>query len=341
MPPRVTLRDLAARTGLHFTTVSLALRNSPRLLASTRRKVLRAARAMGYRPDPMLAALNAYRRGRAAPRHQATLAWIVNWPRRGDFYGCEEFKEYHDGALERARERGYVLEEFWLHEPGMSIPKLHRILDARNIQGVLLPPQPRAGRFLDLDYARLSALAFGYSMQPPVLHTVTNHHTHSMGLLLTKLADLGYRRIGLCIEENWDEKVEGAWTASLLVSLERRRGQARIPACWDRFDDEELRRWLRRHRPDAVVGPETVARRIRAMGWRIPRDLGFASLFLPRKERCFSGIHQNDRLIGAKAVDLVVDMLHRGERGIPETPIRTLVEGVWFPGRTLRPQRQG
>ena len=32
---------------------------------------------------------------------------------------------------------------------------------------------------------------------------------------------------------------------------------------------------------------------------------------------------------------MVIDMLHRGETGIPETPVRMLVEGKWYAGQTL------
>jgi LacI family transcriptional regulator len=69
---------------------------------------------------------------------------------------------------------------------------------------------------------------------------------------------------------------------------------------------------------------------------RVPEDAGFASLNVGEADDTTSGIHQNDHLIGRKAIDLLVDMVHRNERGIPATPIRTLVEGVWHPGKTPR-----
>ncbi|MDR1281553.1 MAG: hypothetical protein LBK99_12110 [Opitutaceae bacterium] len=71
-------------------------------------------------------------------------------------------------------------------------------------------------------------------------------------------------------------------------------------------------------------------------GVRVPEDAGFASLNVGEADDTTSGIHQNDHLIGRKAIDLLVDMVHRNERGIPATPIRTLVEGVWHPGKTPR-----
>jgi LacI family transcriptional regulator len=337
-PVRVTIRDIAAKANLHFTTVSLALRNSPRLKADTREKIQRLAESMGYRPDPMLAALNAYRQSRQPVHYQAALAWIHNWPNPKNLYNCEEFRLYYEGARDRALARGYNLEEFWLREPGMTIERLHRILRARNIRGVLLAPQPQSNTYLDLRYDELSAVAFGYSMQPAVLDLITNHHIHTMNLLLEKILSLGYRRIGLCIPRDWNAKVDRAWQSCMLLFHEEHPELPRIPIHWNTWNDGEtkpIKTWMRSHRPDVIISYNEVIDVLRQAGIKIPEDIGFASLFLNENEAYLSGVHQNDRLIGQKAVDMVIDMLHRGETGIPETPVRTLVEGAWCPGQTL------
>ena len=62
MNPRVTLRDIAQAAGVHYSTVSIALRDHPRISAPVRRKIKAIAQRMGYTPDPALAALNAYRK---------------------------------------------------------------------------------------------------------------------------------------------------------------------------------------------------------------------------------------------------------------------------------------
>ncbi|PTX93860.1 LacI family transcriptional regulator [Spartobacteria bacterium LR76] len=339
--PRVTVRDIAEKAGVHFTTVSLALRQSPRLKAATRERVLQIAESMGYRPDPMLAALNAYRKSCRPAHYQATIAWIHNWPSPEQLYRNGEFSQYYAGASERAQERGYMIEEFWLREAGMTVEKLHRILRARNIQGTLLAPQPLANIYLDLRYDELSAVAFGYTMQPAVLDLVSNHHVHTMKLLLQKVLELGYRRIGLVIPSEWDAKVEHAWQSGLLLLQAQRPDLARLPILWDIWDNEEtkeLEAWTKEHRPDVVISFHTTAHRLRSIGYRVPQDIGFACPFLDNNDYYLSGVHQNGRLIGRKAVDMVVDMIHRRETGIPETPVRVLVEGTWQPGKTLQRQ---
>src|ERR1044072_3740665 len=118
MPSRVTIRDIAAKAGVHFTTVGLALRNSPRISPETRQKVQAVADRLGYQPDPMLSALNAYRQTKRRPTLQAAIAWINNWPDRKALLRNADFFEYHKGAIERARELGYEISEFWLREKG-------------------------------------------------------------------------------------------------------------------------------------------------------------------------------------------------------------------------------
>ena len=54
---RVTLADIAKRADVHVTTVSLAMRNHPRLPEETRKRIQALAEEMGYRPDPMMRAL--------------------------------------------------------------------------------------------------------------------------------------------------------------------------------------------------------------------------------------------------------------------------------------------
>ncbi len=61
MPRRITIRDIAERAGVHYSTVSLALRNSPRLRPEICARIRAIADELNYLPDPAMAALSAYR----------------------------------------------------------------------------------------------------------------------------------------------------------------------------------------------------------------------------------------------------------------------------------------
>ncbi|MCC5023327.1 MAG: helix-turn-helix domain-containing protein [Candidatus Synoicihabitans palmerolidicus] len=75
---RVTLKAVALAARVHPSTASLALRNRSRIPLTTRERIALIAREMGYQPDPVLAALNAYRVNLQAPDSGvATLGWMV------------------------------------------------------------------------------------------------------------------------------------------------------------------------------------------------------------------------------------------------------------------------
>jgi hypothetical protein len=66
-------------------------------------------------------------------------------------------------------------------------------------------------------------------------------------------------------------------------------------------------------------------------------DIGHASLDGDGGVSCHagvSGIDQNSHLVGAAAVDLLMGALQRGQRGVPETPVRMAVGGVWRVGES-------
>jgi LacI family transcriptional regulator len=71
----------------------------------------------------------------------------------------------------------------------------------------------------------------------------------------------------------------------------------------------------------------------------VPEDVGVAQSSVACNETHVSGINENGFLIGRTAMDFLVGMLQRGERGAPETPIRILVEGAWREGGTVRRQK--
>ena len=195
-------------------------------------------------------------------------------------------------------------------------------------------PQPHAHTISPLDYNEFSAVAFGYSIQPSVLNVVTNHHFHSMNLMLLRLLEMGYRRIGLGVGDDWDEKVENAWLGGLKLAHWKNPELVPIPPF--AHHTGTLETWLRRYRPDVVVSNDEVGREIEDLGYSIPDDIGFASLDKRDPEdTIISGLNENSFYIGQKAVDVLVGLLHRGERGIPKVPTRLLVESTWVQGKTL------
>src|SRR5579862_5217790 len=137
--PKLTIRDLARALGLSRAAVSLGLRDSPEIAAATRERIRAMAREMGYEPNPTAAALSRLRRASTVEPIHAALAWLNLWPDPKKLRTFAEFDRYWQGAKASAEKFGYRLEEFPGNER-VSIPPLEKILLARGIPGILLPP---------------------------------------------------------------------------------------------------------------------------------------------------------------------------------------------------------
>jgi LacI family transcriptional regulator len=94
-----------------------------------------------------------------------------------------------------------------------------------------------------------------------------------------------------------------------------------------------LTRWVARYKPDVVISIGwAIYRWLVSNGFSVPEDLSFAQLSLDGKYKDIAGIDQKSPLLGATAVDLVIDQLFRNEYGIPERPKMVLLDGEWKSG---------
>src|SRR5205823_5144385 len=108
--PHVTLRDLARALGVSHVTVSLALRNSPKISEARRAQIKKVAEEMGYRPNAMAAALAHFKQSSKTHPVQAGLAWLNFWPNPKKLRSYAEFDRYWIGAQAAAEKLGYHLE---------------------------------------------------------------------------------------------------------------------------------------------------------------------------------------------------------------------------------------
>jgi hypothetical protein len=75
---------------------------------------------------------------------------------------------------------------------------------------------------------------------------------------------------------------------------------------------------------------------MKKLGNEVGNDYAMAGLSVLDKQSEFAGIYQNNPMIGRTAVDILVGMMHRNERGVPEIPMRILIEGSWVDGKSVR-----
>jgi LacI family repressor for deo operon, udp, cdd, tsx, nupC, and nupG len=323
--------------------VSLALRDSPRLPAETRKKIQALAQEMGYTPDPMLTALTSYRQSVKLPHHQGTLAWINSHSDDQYRHSHNLNMEYRDGARKRCLELGYQLEEFRLAE--LSAKRLAKILKARNIQGLLLAPQGRQASHLNFEWETFSSVTFGFSLVRPRLHLVTNAQYRSSRMAIRAMRKHGYRRIGYASIQSADVRTNQNFSSGFLAEQRGFKQSDQLPIFI--FDEtkpnsrrtyvQEFAKWLDQTQPEAIlVLDDDAIKAYHKLGLKY-ETCGIASLarWSPSDTEPIAGVYQNNPAIGKTAVDFLVGMIHRNERGVPPIPLQILVDGTWVEGPSL------
>jgi len=337
---RPTQRDIAKIAKVTHVTVSLALRGHRSIPETTRKRIEIIAKQIGYRPDPALSALMLYRRSAKPSSYQGALAWINSYRHPENL--AKHFPQYYLGARERCAELGYQLDEIRMIELDMNFSRLSKVLRARNIQGVLFPPQEKQKHIskANIDWDNFSFIAFGFSLIRPKLDLVTNAQFRSTRLAVRKLRSLGYRRIGFLIDHRSNERFDQNFLAGFLIEQRRFLPSERVPIRL--FSDknpaqseERFRSWFSRHSPDALLVVTWIAADwFNAMSPAERNGCGLALMDVPDDDTELSGISQNNRIIGRTAVDMLVAKIHANERGIPPAPRRILIEGRWVAGTT-------
>jgi LacI family transcriptional regulator len=335
---RPTIRDIAKLAGVSHVTVSRALRSNPRISAPTRERIKKIANEIGYRPDPVLSALMTYRLGIRQASFQGTIGWLNTWGKPDDlrvFFG-----DYWDGAAERCESYGYLLEDIRFAELGtreQAARRVSRILRARNIQGILLPPQEGGNSVLDLDWSQLSVVTFGFTVVKPQFHAVANAQMRSCTLAIRKLRERGYKRIAYVVSRAFHERTGHNFTGAYLVDQESLNEEDRIPPLYIDYspgEEKAVRAWYKKYKPDVIIMEGATETRPELEKIINPRQCSLASLSVPAGSD-LAGIRQNNAQIGRVAVEQLVARMQQGERGVPQVPYFCLIEGEWIEGRSL------
>lgn len=340
MKTAVTIRDVAKTAGVHFTTVSLALRNDPRITPATAAKVRAAVEKLGYRPNPMVAALmTSMRAGRRKDR-ALTLAFCTHWEKGEGWRKMRTHQLFFEGVQTRGEAMGYRVEHFNLAEPGFTPARWDRIFHTRGIRGLILASFQSVVSDLPLDWSRLCAVRIDPNPRNPHLDTVCTNQSQVVRVAFRHANARGYKRIGLVVNRLWDERLGDALLSGYLTEQAAVPARRRVPAFWTHdWNREAFGRWFEQARPDALLslGDTTVMGWLADLGVRIPEDVGFVTLDHNEKSGAVAGMRKNHTLLGASAVDMLLGKLNHNEPGVPEFPRLLLLAGRWVEGRSLRP----
>jgi LacI family transcriptional regulator len=334
-PATPTLKDIAERAGVSRNTVSCALRNDRRISEATRARIREIADEIGYRPNPLrVAHMRGLRESRPAAAH--VNLGFVHW-----FESEEAWRDHaHSralliGATDRATRLGYNLVTAWAGEPGMTGPRLTKILRSRGVVGTVFAWSPDPSPLPGFDWDSLASATMGFSITAPHLHRCATFFHHSIPVAWRELRNLGYERIGVDLSIRDGRQRDQAWEAGLAILLAEPR-KCRPVVRRDELPNQlSTADWVKKQRLDAIIvaGPRGRRQTLTQAGLRVPGDLGYVSLVGPTES---ATVQADWTQIGSASIDLVDEQLMRNERGIPSKPKTVLIDGAWTPGNSVR-----
>jgi LacI family transcriptional regulator len=272
------------------------------------------------------------------------LAYLTTGMEKGAWRRSETELQYWKGASARAKEYGYYFEEYWFGEPGMTVSRMSNILWNRGISGVIVHPffqtLSESSRDLGLQFNwdqfnwdQFIAVAISDMLRNPVLNRVVHDHYTSALMVMGKLIEQGYTRIGLCLTEHMDLTVNQRWQAAYRVYRANHPIQRIEPLILPDLSAEEIKKWAQKNKLDAIISAEMrMPDFFKKAGLIMGKDIAYADLDIDLDDARYkgiSGIYQNSRMMGTGAVDLLIAGIQRNEPGIPEIPVVLQVEGSW------------
>ncbi|MFF7857191.1 substrate-binding domain-containing protein [Streptomyces sp. NPDC007904] len=320
-----TMADVARRAGVSVATVSHVLNGTRPVLPPTRQAVLDAVEELGYTTNTLARSLVTSR-----TRSIGLAVSAISNP---------YFTEILQGVEAAALEHGYSLLLADPHDDPEHERNVVRLLHERRVDGMIVAPSARPGGLLAyLGRHRVPAVLLDRVVDPPgdgdgpPFDQVCAENTEPTARLVTHLAGLGHRRIGLV-----------AGRPGLSTTAERitgyRHGLAASGLPYDErllvHGDSESAGGERAAAallslavpPTALVTANNAMtigalRALRARGLSVPGDIAlccfddfaWADLFSPR----LTAIAQPSRDIGARAVRVLLDRLDA-----PDRPART------------------
>jgi DNA-binding LacI/PurR family transcriptional regulator len=330
-----TLRDLAVKLGVSHATVSLALRNHPRISEATRERVKKLAREMNYRGNILVSALLSQVRSRRVNSGGEVIGLLLTGKSKKRVATNTEGVE---AAKMRAEQTGLKAEVFLLGERGADSASVGRVLYNRGIRGLIIAPMPLDLLPLEFDWNTFAVVAVGYSFRQQQMHRVANGHFGGILEVYARLRAAGHERIGCVLRSNEDTRARHYWLAGALAAPQLHGGSVHPPLMLDDPPDEiKFEQWFRKERPDAIIGnhPDYVLSWLKQRGLCVPRDVSYASLDIVAGSGV-SGMRQAWADVFSTAVDLLAGELARNEFGLPSSPKNTLIDGTWIDGLTIK-----
>lgn len=330
------MKDVALLAGVHTSTVSLGLRDDPRINVQTRLRIKNAARELDYSVNPVISAWVSSRRSGRDVQSHLPLAYLSIHPPHASRKVPFNHSTFLGVELEGMK-LGYSVTNFDFLDFAKNPARLDKILRTRGVQGIVIGPSVYESTISGLDWERYSIVNIGYSLQSPVVHRVFHDESLKIQMAFELCLKYNCKRIGMAILRPHNRILRNCWEGTFMSLQKEFLLEPAIPVLYKPTLDmtTEANEWVGRYSPDVILTENPNS-------WPdspVP-CLGFSQAF----ESSHAGVFESNREVGQRAANLVIDMINRNERGLPKHRVSLMVEPVLydydFTGGTLADTRE-
>ncbi|MDX2187546.1 MAG: LacI family DNA-binding transcriptional regulator [Opitutaceae bacterium] len=339
-----TIKDVAAAAGVHFTTVSLALRGHPSIPAGTRDRIIAAAARVGYRKEKVFSALSSRRSRTNLEPYTPRIAWVCNRSPANGYDRLTFMLRMEQAARRKADSLGYRFERFFLDDGACTNESLLKQLRENDVRGIVVANFEPGRRELVLPWDEFCVVKVASQHMPPQLPAVSVDQGDAIAIGIRELHALGYRRIGIAVSMH-DEISSGDTNRAYYLHACRKQGITALEPMLFPFSATAreavplLKTWVKRERLDAVLcNWSNLRAMLREAGYSVPKEVACASICLGRHTAGLAGVVMDLEWVAEEAVSALATLLRAERRGIPPFAPETLIQGKWKHGPTA-PQR--
>lgn len=317
MPERVTIKDVAARAGVSYQTVSKVLNKQARVTPATEARIANAVKTLGYVPDQRARNLRAQR------SHLIGYSWRPEPPDRAN----PILDLFLQSMMATAQQAGYHLLPFPFPTEDGHIPAYRDLIQTGRVDGFILSgmeyDDPRV-KFLQAE--EFPFVAFGRSHASSNFPYVDVDGAEGLRLATRHLLEQGFERIAaLAWPKNsrvGQDRLDGYLRAMGEAGIQPRanwleRGEGSVA-----FGYESTLRWLhlaKSTRPTGIVAfSDAMAigamRAIHERGLRVGEDIGVTGFDdSPMSQYLtppLTTLRQPVWQVGEKVIGILVGLLH-------------------------------
>ncbi len=337
---RPTLKDVARETGYHITTISLALRGHASIPPETRTRIEAAARRLGYQRNPVFHALSRFRQQGRVRAPAPRIAYLENFGAGAGTPRLPHLQVMFEGAQRQAELLGYQLEVLAVGGDDHDARSLSQHLRDHHISGVVLGSFQPGFAEVALNWDDYAVAKIQSRHTEPNSTVVANDQLREVRMAFRHLAALGYQRIGMAVGRADEDSSGHRHAAGYLMEMDSVPADRHVPPLFFPYNTDGemlggmITRWVKRHQIDAVLCNWISVREIiAAAGLRVPQDVACACLCLCDPAPAgLAGVRPHLRLVGERAISIVVTQLKSGVLGPPEVPSSIYVQSTWQDG---------